>query len=348
MTPGYAVVEADPRTVESDLARIWRDNLPIPVEAGARFDWTRRAPEPASGVFVLTADEDGARRIVGSAGVIERPFYVRGEPARGAQLVDLAVDRAHRTLGPALALVRETRRAVVPRHDLAYGFPNASARPLFRRAGYRELGSPTRWVAVLRYAPYLERYAGRRAATLAGGLLDAASAALRAPRQRRSAARWTLSWTDRADARFDALWAGARSGYDVIGCRDASYLDWRFFDNPACTAEAAVLGERGGRMRAYAIVEHRERAAHIVDLFGERDVVGNLLDLLLPALRRRGATSASFAFLGGARTRSLLAAHGFSPREQGPALLFDASTAEITESLATPDRWYLTEADDDV
>ncbi len=99
---------------------------------------------------------------------------------------------------------------------------------------------------------------------------------------------------------------------------------------------------------AYAIVERHGAAAHVVDLFGYRNAIGDLLDLLLPALRDEGAASASLAFLGDPGTRRLLTARGFSPREQGPVLLFDAESDDVAAELARPERWYLTDADDDV
>lgn len=342
MTTHYAVVEADPRAVEGDLTRIWRDNLPIPVDPGARFAWTRRAPLPAAGVFMLTAEDNGAARVVGSAGVSERRFDVFGKPVQAAQLVDLAVDRPHRVVGPALSLVRETRRAVMTGHTLAYGLPNASARALFRRVGYRELGAPVRWVAVLRYAPYLQRHVGRPLGALGGALLDAAAGVLR-----RSVARGALRWVEQADARFDALWDATRHDYDVIGCRDADFLRWRFFDNPACRVRAATLCGPGGELRSYAIVERRGTAAHILDLFGKHEALGELLEELLPALRADGASSASFAFLGPAAVRELLAAHGFSPRQPGPALFFDANPDALARTMTDKERWYVTDADDD-
>lgn len=85
-----------------------------------------------------------------------RQLWHRGRAHRAALLADLAIDRAHRTVLPALILQHAVKRHVDASYDLSYGFPNAHAVGIHRRIGYHEHGTMPRYVRVLRHARLLE------------------------------------------------------------------------------------------------------------------------------------------------------------------------------------------------
>lgn len=348
----YAVREAEPRSVASDVARIWQENLTLAMDSRARCDWVyEAAPDPPARVLVLDAAIAGADPvIVGTAGIARRRFQVGTEQRSAGHLVDLAVAPAHRALGPALSLVREGRRLALVGHDFAYGFPNAKARGVFRRAGYAALGPVTRFARVLRHRPYLERYLGATPLASAGGvLLDRALSLWLAPRRLRTALLYRLDLADEPDARFDELWQRCKCEYDVVSWRGAALLRWRFLGGHRGRRRFATLTRRGEArvLAAYAVVETQGTTAHIRDLFGDKASLGPLLDLLLPRLRADGASSASFMCLASAEIGELLRSRGFSPREQERVLFYDSASAELARTLANPERWYVTDLDDD-
>ncbi len=348
----YAVREVLPRSVATDVARVWRENLSLAMEASARFEWVYEAtPDPPATVLVLTASVAGAEpAIVGTAGIAKRRFQVGSQELSAANLVDLAVDSAHRGLGPALSLVREGQRIAIADHDFAYGFPNAKARGVFRRAGYQALVPVTRFARVLRHQPYLERYLGASPLALLGGAtLDRALSLWLAPMRGASALRYRLDFADAPDERFDALWQRCKGEYDVVSWRGAALLRWRFLGGQRGLRRFATLTSARAPhpLLAYAVVERQGDTAHIRDLFGEQRALGPLLDLLLPRLRAEGASSASFMCLCSPRLAALLRSRGFGVREQERVLVYTAASAELAKSLSDPARWYVTDADDD-
>ncbi len=378
--PTYRVERVAPADGRDDLLRLWSDNLHVEGGVEAKFDWLYRdAPLVPDDVFFLRTG-DGA--VVGTAGVGLRRFQLGagsgssggGDPARDAiagLLADLAVDKAHRSVGPALALVREVKAFALGRHELAYGFPNALAEGVFKRVGYHPLGNITRWARVLRHADYAGRVrelelsrvppAARELlyraaeqpwfATLAGAAVDLAQLARRSPAALEAARRLRVEARPALDGGgIDALWARARVEYGVVAHRTASVLSWRF---PTAATRTWYGGHaRGpGGLRAYAVVERSDDgSAHIRDLFGHRPDVLALLELLPALLYRTGATSLSMRYLGAPWLSEALAARGFSTRQARRLIVVGTSETLPPETAAlvrTPDAWHLTDFDED-
>lgn len=355
----YSIEHAEPAQVQGDLMRLWWDNLPVtPEGADAKYRWTYLdAPLRPGGVFVLKAQRaDEAPRIVGTAGLGRRSFFAGGRELRAGLLCDLAVDHDHRTALPAIRLVRQARQHAVAEFDFTYGYPNHAAEGVFLRCGYHELGTMSRYAAVLRYAPFVRRVIDVPVLPrIAGAGLDAVRMTLRAPRTMQALRRYHLEWLDDVDPRFDALWLRARDEYPLIGRRDTSFLRWRFLRHPTERFELAALAEhRGDRaLHAYAVVQRQGRAAYLRDLFGRFDALGPLLDLLLPALRVKRCTSVSVDYLGARRTVDLLLSRGFEYRHSDRTIIVAAGssiageTGGLARTIEDAERWYLTDADED-
>jgi hypothetical protein len=359
----YAVAVERPEDVRKALQRIWRDNLTLGISPEDKYRRLyQEAPDPAPHVFVLRARDvaTGEERIVGAKGIAIRPFWVDGREVSAAIFGDFAVDAAHRHLLPALRLARLAREHVRDHYQVGYGFPNQKAVGVMLRAGFGALGKASRHVRVLRHGAYAARLGERPGfppalarmvarpwvARAAGAVADLGRLVLDLPRTLRAASAFRLGWCDRPDGRFDALWAAARQEYPVVGARTGAFLAWR------CPgASIATLTRRGsGALRAYAVVEVEPAsgAAHLRDLFGHHADLGFLLDLLLPALRRRGAASMSVRFLGAPPVRDLLTRRGFVVRGEGRTVVVQPG-AQVPPGwdLTSTDRWHLFDVHED-
>jgi hypothetical protein len=322
--------------VRDEIVSLLEANLAV-TELDARLRWFYQDnPHGPGRVFVLRADGVA----IGHAGIGVRMFWHHERPLRAAVFADLAVDRAHRSGFPALALVRAVKRHVAETFELGYGFPNPKAEAIFRHAGCAKLGTMTRYVRVLRSQRYLARQLSRPLACVVGAIADrtrAGAAQLRAACSARSS---RLDWLDDFDPRFDRLFQEARTGY--IACdRTAAFLRWRF--SPDRHRIAALVD--GARLRAYAVVRESGRMAELVDLFGvELDA---LLARIVPVLYRLGYDSTSVRFLGRSRIPKLLAAHGFVTRPPTRMVALALSTTSDSPQLRDAESWYLTDLDED-
>ena len=342
MATAYKVRQSPPADAEREVLRVWTDNLDVECDPGAKFRWTfREPPNRPPSVFLLDAAGDGqSPEVVGTASVGERDFRIGDRRARAALLSELAVDRAHRSLFPAMRLVREVRRVWPERCDFAYGFPNDKAEKLFLRCGYQTLGRITRYARPLRHAPFLRRWRDLPVLTsAAGAALDAARLIAAAPAAVAARARYRLAWDVEVDDRFDALWDEAGASYRVIAARTAEFLRWRFLRHPETRYRLVAMSE-GDALRAYAVTSEVDGGCHVHDLFGAPAALGALLDLAIPALYAGGARSVSVEFLGDPRIVALLGARGFRARKSARAVIVGGPA-----ELGDPTAWFITDAD---
>ena len=339
------------RTDDPAVLRVWRDNLNLSCEPAPRSRWLYEQGQPGAhagfGLALAALGEEG-ERIVGSAGVVGRRLWLTGQEQSAGLHIDLAVDAPHRTLRPALMLVREARAAATKQFDFLLGFPNDQSLPVFRRLRYQVLGRTERLARVLRHARYIERVVGLPGVGPVGGrILDCASAIKNIGMRIRSGTAQRLEWVSGGfDERFDELFVAARGQYPLVGDRSSAFLSWRFEQEPNGQTDVAALANRGRShaLAAYAVLRRQGARISIRDLFGFHDELGAFLDLLLPALRARGAEVVSFELMAPLWLAELLHSRGFQSREAGASVVLSARP----EALAPePDAWFLTDADRD-
>jgi len=357
----YIVHDDLPADVEQELKRLWTDNLPVRGSVADKFQWLyRESHQPTDTVFTLRAND----AVVGSVGLLNRTFRIGERNVRVGLLSDLAVDREHRSLLPALRLVRRAREYALANRAFIYGFPNKHARGLFKRARYRELGSVVRYARILRHAHYARRGSEtdrvpRMVATaiknpvvarVVGAVADLGRLTMAAGQGARAIAKFRLEWLDAADERFDVLWERARAEYPVVAERTAAFLRWRYPARAGC--RLAALVDRGSNdLRAYALVQQDDGdVAHLRDMFGHLGDLGSLVDLLLPSLYRQRARSVSIHYLGNPRVVDVLTSRGFVPRETERTISIGAASAldGQAEFLESVDHWHVTDLDEDV
>lgn len=365
--PAYHVERVRPEDVADDLRSLWDRNLTVEGGVRAKFDWLyRAAPLGSDDVFLLVA-ADGTR--VGTAGVGVRAMQLGERTGTAGLLGDLAVDKAHRSVGPALALTRAVKEWALANHDIAYGFPNKLAAGVFKRVGYQTLGMIQRWALVLRHASYAARVreleldrippAARdllyRAidlpgvVALAGFAVDVGHFARRMPATLAAARQFKLTCSPEPDPAVDELWARARHEYDICSHRTHAVLAWRYPARPE-RSWWHVYARATGELRAYAVIDRAGNHAYVKDLFGHKPDILALLDLLPAAKYRRGAHSLSIRYLGAPWLSDALAAHGFQPRQADRMIAVatgKALSADLCAHVSNVEAWHLTDYDED-
>lgn len=87
---------------------------------------------------------------VGSVSVFPRKITLDDDIVTVGVHFDMMVEKSHRTLGPALMVLRGAQKDCI---DLGYqallSFPNKRSQPVFKRLGYKKMGTAFRWSKVL-------------------------------------------------------------------------------------------------------------------------------------------------------------------------------------------------------
>jgi hypothetical protein len=350
----YRITQSNSDTREAVLVRLWSDNLSMRHAPRDKYRWYYcNNPLGQAAAFILEkSDTHGVSHPVGSCGIGPRTIYLEGQPLKAGLYADFTVDKAHRTVLPALMLQRALAEYAQQNFDMAYAYPNESAVGIFSRIGYGVLGRAGRYVRVLRSRDFLRRVIP--IAPLAA-LLSIGVDLLLNLRDRLMAARGggaRFEWIGEVDVRFDRLFQGVRSQYRIIGERDQAFLRWRFLERVGISHRIAALVDRtSGAVRAYGVVAEREPGTVLLaDFLADTDKdLGHLLDRLAVALRREGYSTVLTYFLGSSRITATLASHGFRFRSAGKFIVLGTSSSSPVEraALSNIEDWYLTEADRD-
>ncbi|MDZ4684627.1 MAG: hypothetical protein SH850_06010 [Planctomycetaceae bacterium] len=343
VSPRWSVMQPEVAVLREPLLALWRRNLPTAAEH--RFEWLY-----ASGrARAWTLGENGAA-LTGAAGLMLRRLSVHGTLVDSGGAIDLNVDQAQRSVGPALTLVRAiTDAADADQCPVLFGMPNRAATMVMKRAGYRELGEFSSWTKLLRSERKVRQVLGSLwAAKLAAPVTDLAlkfqSREWTSPLPRSVITESPTGF----DQRFNRLWEQAAGSFDVIGERTADYLHWRFASCPDLDYRIFTLAERSsGDLLGYVVWwDDGEQVGH-----ADLAAVDEPTTLLLLAefsrhARRLRATAISFGCFAPPWFYQLLRASGFHHRANRHPVLcrwLDASTPAGRDSSA----WYLTKADCD-
>ena len=350
----YRITRSDIDTIEPVLVRLWSENLSMRHAPRDKYVWYyRNNPLGQAAAFILEkSDADQGAEAVGSCGIGPRAIYVDGRPLTAGLFADFTVDKAHRTVLPALMLQRALAEYAQQQFDVAYAYPNDAAVGIFSRIGYEVLGRAGRYVRVLRSADYLRRAIPM--APVAAAVSVAADLGLNIV-DRMFAVRGAgmrLDWVADVDERFDRLFEEVRPQYRIIGDRRQGFLRWRFVNRCGVPHRiAALVDVATGAVHAYGVIAEREPGSALLADFLARtnEDLGILLDRLAVALRREGYSSVRTYFLGSAPVTATLTSHRFRFRNPGKFIVLGAGSSAPAEraALMQVNDWYLTEADRD-
>ena len=329
------------------ILELWQRNLPTATED--RYGWLYREG-PACDWIMQNEDEVA----IGSVGLMERRFRIHNRLVTAGQAVDMNVDQAHRSLGPALQLQRKAIEASEARDlPFVYGLCDRRSQLVLRRTGYRLLGDVGRWAKPLTSEPFLPRsfrskWLRRPACAVANIAMRLGSAELWQGRPKDT----RVEVVDRYDERFDCLWMRAAERLPILGERSAEFLNWRFADSPDVRYRALTLIDSEERFRSYLIYHFDGATAHIADfLYDEPRDLAALLPELTVIARRWGMESIVVESLIPESITKLLKRFGFWRRPSNwPFLVYAPKvSASMWEDKGLFDlgNWYLTRADVD-
>lgn len=328
------------------IVSLWSRTLP--TACPERFEWLYS--EGPSRAWVL---RDSQGQIVGSSGLMARTVRMSSAWIPCGQAIDLCVDESHRTLGPALSLQRALTASMLQNRLAAiYAVPSPDAVPVLKRIGYRPLGTMDRWAKPLRTARRLQpKVKSKHLASIAGACVDRWFQWTSRERTSRLPRGYTTQLLTRFDTRFDELSEVASRSVEVIGDRGSDYLTWRFTKSPEKQFETFGLFDPHDRLVGYIIFFIEHGFVYVADLlFADLDTLGGLIGAFLKFARKRRAETVSVVLFAPPSVTDILREFGFYRRTHARTVFLlppPSATPEQLQALFTPDRWFLTKADND-
>jgi hypothetical protein len=140
----YEIIKSDIRKDKDIIIDFWNKNNE--KKLNDKFDWMYLSNPDGLASTWLIRHKDGSE-LVGMASVFPRRFRYRDKTFIAGIQGDFFIHSEHRSFGPALMLIRAILNSLVEsNYDFLFGFPNKKADPIFKRAGYRNLGVTKKYV----------------------------------------------------------------------------------------------------------------------------------------------------------------------------------------------------------
>jgi hypothetical protein len=172
--------------------------------------------------------------------------------------------------------------------------------------------------------------------------------------------RWqaTVEEIARFDRRHDTLWQEVQHEYQCAVVRDASYLNWKYVEQPGQHFLRLEI-QRDGRIVAIAVVLIVEpasvypyRRGFLVDMvvpISDREVVWAMLDSVRRVCQQRAVASLT-CYLISHQLRQAMTSFGFFPKKPTRFLLVatEGVSAAISRVVLSPAQWFITLGDSDI
>ena len=340
MSGTVTVRAVDPRADRDLVMRVLADSLAEAADPD-RYEWAYLS-NPA-GVAQVWLAEDETGQPVGTSAGFPREFRIDGVIHRGLVLSDFAVHKSHRSLGPALKLLRATLGAIDDGYfAFALDYPSDTMRGVYQRLGGEQLGTLTRCVRVASAGAVLrERLGGGAVAKAVAAIPLAVESAWRAVAKVRAGI--SLGFDGSVLAETD-LRVGDTA---VAGVRSRDYLSWRY--QYSGRFRAWTVADSAGRHNVAIVQDQSPGRWRIVELLGgQAGAEPGFLDTLARAAAANGCSFLEASALKGSPWHTLLLARGFREREavDGPILYIRDSLVDA-ERLLDPSNWWMTDGDRD-
>ncbi|MEO7068165.1 MAG: hypothetical protein ABI114_14735 [Rhodanobacter sp.] len=324
VTKTYTVLEANLERDCAVAAGIWDGIL----------GWTGRFPEMYQAFYIDCPNgqplleflrHNPSQSLVGTLGLGPRRILWQGREIRAGVLAHLCVTPAHRSVKPALLLLRSIAQAGQGHFDVLYGLPSAKGAALSKLAGGKVCGQLIRRTKVLRHGNYIGRFLPRPIAVAAGRIIDLAFRAIDFARHLSDHVRPFVEWVDTVDPRMGELWEKTPHTDGWITIRDTATLRWRFDRLPSTKRRYLLLGSVPGQsLSAWFACDTNPRDASILTIndFWSTDGV-NAIDpiairVLCRAARKEGFHALELRFTGSDQAHSSWISEGFVQRGSQP------------------------------
>ncbi len=345
----YKIIEGDIQEHKQEILGLWKRNFPVLNED--RFIWTyeNNPSGPAVCVFVKDVKKDS---IVGVHALFPRQVYVKGKARLASLGSDLAVDREHRVLAPAIML----QDAVISqcnngRFDLFYGFPNKESESVNQMLGL-QMFDVLRMTRPLRSDYYFQRRWHPSISKVLSSTYDLAARTIAKETRYKRPNGLTTEILSAFDQRFDTLWQKVSAQLPVIGERSSAYLNWRYIQSPHHDHSVFTIAYKPDREILGYVVFHTDGNKTFIDDILCQDMnktIDALLSEFLLFQRKNKMESVSVRFAGTRLIIDKFKEFGFSvrDREDKVTVYIPPDSPELS-FLSEEENWYFMPGDKDI
>jgi hypothetical protein len=322
------------------------------VQETVEWGYEQNPVQNANGYVLEFVDDHGHISQAGVLSIAYRDFYIGTKQLRAALCGDFVVAHEHRSLQPAIKLLKDAVQAELASCPLIYGFPNDKALGVLKMAGFKVVGKMTRYACVLETGKYIQdKIHHRLASGIAGTLIDLCRKPYLYFRDVLNTQNINISESKEFDNDLDKISRNSSFNSLIHNCRNAGYLNWRYFSKPGNHYSGIqCMSSDNSRVLGYAIIEFEpsSRVVHIRDMFAQdKKSFRKVLSAVRLHAMRNNAVSLSISMLANPGLVEQLSRSGYSARESYRHVLVNAKNSDLSRALLNANGWYVMDGDED-
>ena len=312
------------------------------------WNYTLNPIKNAEGLALL--DEASEQQVVGIINQSYRQFLINNKRTQVCLFGDLVVDSKHRSLMPAIMLLRAAISKGLDNAALVYSFPNKKSVNVALRAGFESLGKITRYVHIVSYRDYIGRVIPwKLVGKPLSWLLDTINK-LKHVLVQRTAYRHYIATTQKlSTTELQTLMSGSDFSRFLMAYRSAESIEWRYAMNPFAEFDyLKCLHQQSNHVVAYAVLERSEKLLHIRDIYAlNNESLSAMLSFCISRARQLGIPAVSVGYLGNIDIKKQIVKSGFSARETDRSVVIKFPDGTDANYYLNTDNWYLVDGDED-
>ena len=261
------IIRIDPLDYKDSIIKLWEKNLPDTPKS--RFNWMERNPEGPS-VWYVARDEK--RGVIGTISIMPRVVLINCRKYLAGIVGDLTIDKAFRTLGPALNLLKTVLfKQSEMGFDFLYTYPNTDALKITIFAGFKKLSVIKRLVKPLNVRNKLEENFSSQLVNITypiiNGFLKILSKETYMKKNEMLMEEDQSTLSEFSINQFGIL---LEEQLDTIGRRNYKYIKWKYFDNPQYSFRIFIYTHSPGKsIQGYIICTILDNTVHIFDILAK-------------------------------------------------------------------------------
>jgi hypothetical protein len=264
----YSIIEADDIFKYKGLIlELWKRILTY--NSTERFGWLYEQ-NPLGMASTWLAKDNDTQEIVGFGSVYPWDFFIGGKDVRVGVAVDFGVDEKHRIFGPALPIQRALVSSLSKKgFVVGFVYPNEPSGGVFKRAGYKLIGSANDWVKILKYKYKVSGFIKiPLLAEILAVVVERGLSLIESRYRLKNTDNFVTEVLSRCDARFDSLWEAEKFKYCIVPHHTASYLNWRYTDCKTALYHYFCLFDKEKKyLKGFIIYTIKDKEAIIKDIF---------------------------------------------------------------------------------
>lgn len=300
----------------------------------------------------LILRENNTSEVVGSTAVFPRKLYINKKIIEAGITGDFGVSPEHRSLGPALKLQKATIQCCIDgKFDLLYGYANKKSAPVQKRAGFKLVGYPARYVRYISSYSLLLRYIKNRfLSKFISFFLDIIMKLFSYEIFSRRGLNYKFEVDIPVDEKFDRLWESAEKPALIVGKRDKQFVSWRFQQGDYKPYRLFTISEKNAQeMLGYIVFYEKETHVRIADVFCKNEFVFyDLINGFLNFAQKNKYYTVDLVYLGNVKFKSILEKCRFIRRvSDATFFVYLKNDDKFNNIPLNENSWYYLEGDGD-